>query len=256
VNYVKRNFLAGQTFADVQAMNERVKHWITKTAGQRIHGTTKEAPLARFHRGELDTLQPLPTTPFDLVATYYAKVHRDCHAHVNSRHYSVPYRFIGRKVELYIGQKIVEIYCENELVTTHPVVKEKGGWSTRSEHYPESKREWMENPPERCQERAQAIGESCAEVVRLLLGDRVQDRLRSVQSLLRLSGKVGAERLEKACRRACHYGDPSYRRVKSILNARLDNQSIECEDPKVITLSSYRFVRSASSFFEKEVPSC
>jgi len=101
----KRNFLAGQTFADVQAMNERVKHWITKTAGQRIHGTTKEAPLARFHRGELDTLQPLPTTPFDLVATYYAKVHRDCHAHVNSRHYSVPYRFIGRKVELYIGQK-------------------------------------------------------------------------------------------------------------------------------------------------------
>ena len=256
VNYVKRNFLAGQTFADVQAMNERVKYWITETAGQRIHGTTKEAPLARFHRGERDTLQPLPTTPFDLSAAYYVKVHRDCHVHIDSRHYSAPYRFIGRKVEVYAGQRIVEIYCENELITTHPVVKEKGGWSTRLEHYPESKREWMENPPERCQERAQAIGDSCAAIVRSLLGDRAQDRLRSVQSLLRLSGQVGAERLEKACRRALRYGDSSYRRVKSILKAGLETQSIEREDPKVIALASYRFARSASSFFGKEAPSC
>lgn len=256
VHYVKRNFLAGQTFADVQAMNERVKGWITETAGQRIHGTTKEAPLGRFHRSERDALQPLPITPFDLAATYHAKVHRDCHVHIDDRHYSVPCRLIGRKVEVYIGQRIVEVYCKNKLVTTHPVVKEKGGWSTRMEHYPESKREWMENPPERCQERAQAIGECCAQVVESLLGDRVQDRLRSVQSLLRLSGKVGAERLEKACRRAQHYGDPSYRRVKSILNAGLDNQPIERDDPKVIALASYRFARSASSFFGKGVPSC
>ena len=118
VHYVKRNFLAGQTFADVQAMNERVKRWITETAGQRIHGTTKEAPLARFHRMERDALQPLPTTLFDLAATYYAKVHRDCHVHIDDRHYSVPYHLIGRKVEVYVGQRIVEIYCRNELVTT------------------------------------------------------------------------------------------------------------------------------------------
>ncbi|MCP4701901.1 MAG: IS21 family transposase, partial [Gammaproteobacteria bacterium] len=153
VNYVKRNFLAGQEFADVQAMNDRVKLWITETAGQRIHGTTKEAPLARFHRLEQDVLQPLPANPFDLVTTHYVKVQRDCHVHIDSRHYSVPHRLIGHKVEIYIGQKIVEIYCDNQLVTTHPVVKEKGGWATRSEHYPESKREWMENPPERCLER-------------------------------------------------------------------------------------------------------
>jgi len=36
----------------------------------------------------------------------------------------------------------------------------------------------------------------------------------------------------------------------------LDNQPIERDDPKVIALASYRFARSASSFFGKGVPSC
>ena len=255
IHYVKRNFLAGQTFADLEAMNERVKQWVQKTAGQRIHGTTKEAPLGRFHSVEEGVLQPLPNAPFELLSTYRVKVHRDCHVIVDQRYYSVPNRWMGKKMDVYVG-KLVEIYAGAELVTTHPVVKEKGGRSTRIEHYPESKRAWLENPPERCRERAEAIGESCGRIVDVLLSDRVQDRLRSVQSLLRFREKTGKERVENACRRALHYGDPTYRRVKSILQAGLDKQPLETEDPKVVSLASYRFARSASAFFGQEVPSC
>ena len=256
VHYVKRNFLAGQTFGDLEAMNTRVKQWVMETAGPRIHGTTQEAPLSRFYPVEQEALQALPAHPFELVATYRAQVQRDCHVQADCRYYSVPHRWIGRRVDVYVGRGLVEIYGENELLTTHPVVKERGGRSTRPEHYPESKREWLDNPPERCRERAQAIGESCAQLVETLLNDRVQDRLRSVQSLLRLREKVGAARLEKACQRALYYGDPAYRRVKSILNARLDEQPLEVENAKVIPLASYRFARSSSSFFGKEVPGC
>ena len=70
VKYVKRNFLAGQTFADAGAANERVRRWVREVAGVRRHGTTQEAPLRRFEEQERRTLIPLPATAFDLVATH------------------------------------------------------------------------------------------------------------------------------------------------------------------------------------------
>lgn len=255
VHYVKRNFLAGQTFADLEAMNARVKRWVMETAGTRIHGTTKEAPLGRFSRLERDALEPLPQEPFDLLATYRAKVHRDCHVVVDGRYYSVPYRLIGKRVEVYVGRKMVEIYHGTELVTTHPVAAKRGSRQTRSEHYPEGKRAYVENPPERCRERAERIGRSCSSVVDTLLSDRIHDRLRSVQSLLRLRDKVGSERLEAACRRALHYGDPRYRRVKGILEAGLDEEFLEpaMDDANSRALAEYRYARPAAAFFEGEV---
>jgi hypothetical protein len=256
VHYVKRNFIAGRTFADLESLNERGKRWVMETTGQRIHGTTKEAPLGRFHRQEQASLQALPVREFEWIATYQAKVQRDCHVNVESRYYSAPFRLIGKQVDVYVGRRLVEMYVGTELVATHPRVKEKGGRATRLEHYPEAKREWLANPPERCRERAQAIGNSCAKVVDALLDDPIQDRRRSAQSLLRWSETVSTERLENACRRALHYGDPSSRRVKKILDAGLDRVPIEREYPKGIPLASYRFARPASTFFGKEAPSC
>ena len=256
VRYVKRNFIAGQSFVDLDAMNKRGKKWVMEIAGVRNHGTTHETPLGRYNRVERETLQALPTTPFDLIATYQCKVHRDCHVVVDARYYSVPYRYVEKRVEVYVGRRFVAIYHGAELIATHPVLEKRGGRATRSDHYPENKREYLDNPPDRCRERAAKIGSCCSKVVESLLGDRVQDRLRSVQSLLRLKKRVGAHRLEKACLRAIHYGDTSYRRVKSILEARLDEEPLEPTSEKVVELAPYQFARPTSDFFEGEAQTC
>ncbi len=256
VHYVKRNFLAGQTFADLESMNERGQRWVIDVAGQRKHGTTQEAPLQRFHGVEQGALQPLPETAFDPIVTYQAKAHRDCHVVVDGRYYSVPYRWIGKQMDVYVGRRIVEIYSGTELVATHPVAQRKGERQTRMEDYPKSKRAFLENPPEVCLQRAAQIGDSCGKVVEALLSDRVQDRLRSVQALLRLRERVGGERLEQACQRALHYGDSSYRRIKTILEAGLETEAVEEENPKVVSLPAYRFARPASTFLGQEAPSC
>jgi hypothetical protein len=88
-----------------------------------------------------------------------------------------------------------------------------------------------------------------------LLTDRWQDRLRSVQAILRLAESVGRERLEAACRRALFYGDPRYRRIKDILNAALDREplpaapapAIEAPPPRPFT-----FERAATEFLGAE----
>jgi transposase len=47
VHYVKRNFMAGQQFLDIDEANHRLAIWVRDTAGARCHGTTHEAPLKR-----------------------------------------------------------------------------------------------------------------------------------------------------------------------------------------------------------------
>jgi len=249
VHYVKRNFLAGQTFADLESMNERVRRWVLETAGLRRHGTTQQAPLGRFEKTERAALAPLPDEAFDLVATYSAKVHRDCHVVVDRRYYSVPARLVGRKVDVYVGRRLVEIYDGDQLVTTHERADEPGQRHTRPEHYPEGKRQYLDNPPERCQERAGDVGPACSQVVKDLLEERPHDRLRSVQSLLRLTETVGAERLEAACRRALDFGDPRYRRVKQILEAGLEHVDDEQRATAIETNADCRYARSPDEFF-------
>ncbi len=93
-------------------------------------------------------------------------------------------------------------------------------------------------------------------MVDALLQTRPLDRLRSVQALLRLVEQVGKTRVEAACARAQHYGDPSYRRIKDILNAALDQQPLPAATPAAVTDTPYAFERAASEFFGAEAHGC
>ena len=61
VGYVKRNAIAGLSFASFAALEEHLTQWRIE-ADRRIHGTTHEAPAVRFVRDERATLRPLPST--------------------------------------------------------------------------------------------------------------------------------------------------------------------------------------------------
>jgi len=255
VKYVKGNFIAGEELKtmDLVRLNEKGKRWVLEVAGVRDHGTTHEEPLTRYHNVERATLSPLPTQPFELIKAYRATLHHDCHVVVDSRYYSASYTLIGKKLDVYVGRRVVEIYHETELVATHLVLEKKGERATRLADYPPHKREWLEKTPQRCRELAGEVGPWCGKAVAQLLSDRVQDRLPSVHSLLRLKEKVGKERLEAACQRAVHYGDPRYIRVKTILSAGLENDAVDEEETITEQRESYRYARSSSSYFPQGV---
>ena len=78
VRYVKRNFLGGREPTTIVQANRDVRRWVNTTAGQRIHGTTKEKPLERFET-ERTALKPLPNSPYDMAVWKRVKLHRDCH---------------------------------------------------------------------------------------------------------------------------------------------------------------------------------
>ncbi len=110
VEYVKGNFFAGQEFLDLDSANKRLAAWVMDTAGVRDHGTTHVAPLKSFREEEQAALQVLPEEVFSLSEIRMAKVHSDCHIVVGGSYYSVPYALVGKKVEVHVHERVVEIY--------------------------------------------------------------------------------------------------------------------------------------------------
>ncbi len=256
VHFVKRSFLPAHEFTDLGVANTALRTWIRERAGTRDHGTTHRAPLAVFEAEERGVLGPLPSEPFELVETKRVKVHPDCHITIAGSSDSVPYRYVGQTLDAWVLARVIQLFAGTDLVATHPRACGRGQWQTRTEHYPAEKAAYLERTPTYCRDLARAIGPATTAVVDALLQTRPLDRLRSVQALLRLVEQVGKTRVEAACARAQHYGDPSYRRIKDILNAALDQQPLPAATPAAVTDTPYAFERAASEFFGAEAHGC
>jgi transposase len=248
VHFVKRSFLAGQEFADIRVANGRLQEWVRERAGTREHGTTRQTPLALFEV-ERTHLLPLPAAPFELTEIRLATVHRDCHVAIDGSYYSAPYLYVGRRLEVYLFERVVQLYAGLDLLTTHVRATAKGSWRTNPDHYPPEKAAYLEKTPHLCREIARRIGPSTFTVVDTLLDERPLDRLRSVQAILRLTESVGRPRLEAACRRALFFGEAvSYRRIKQVLNAALDQQPLP-DTPVRPVQTTFAFARGPEDFF-------
>jgi transposase len=248
IHYLQRNFMAGQQFADIHQANQRLQIWVRERAGTRDHGTTHQPPYHQFTQYERAALLPLPDEPFTLCEIRPVKVHPDCHVTIDGSYYSVPYSHVGRTLDAYVGERVIELFADQTLVATHMRAVQRGQRSTRLEHYPPHKAAYLERVPARCRELAQAIGPATHGVVQTLLSDRPLNRLRQVQAILRLEESVGPGRLEAACARAQYFGGVSYRRVKEILNAALDREPLPL-DTAPPPQRAFAFARSPREFF-------
>jgi len=248
VRYVQRSFVAGRQFVDLEEANRMLLEWVINEAGVRDHGTTHEAPLKRFAEIEASSLIELPHEPFELVRVAVCTVARDTFIALDGSYYQAPYKLVGRKLDVYVYERTVQIYDGVELLVTHERASQKGQRLRRDEFWPPEKSLYLTRPRSECSYLASLVGPKCSELVAGLLSERPLDKLRSVHGVLRLGEKHGNARLESACARAIHYGDPSYVRVKKILEAGLDREQIDSHLTQM-SLPVYEHSRSAEEFF-------
>lgn len=119
VGYVKRNAIAGREFASFAELERHLAAWMVK-ADEREHGSTHEAPRARFERDEASRLKPLPATPPPArERRLERRVATDCFVDVDTIRYSVPHRLIRERVEVLVGETQVVIFHGGRTVATH-----------------------------------------------------------------------------------------------------------------------------------------
>jgi hypothetical protein len=205
-------------------MQARAVQWCTGIAGTRAHRSLNGAqPLALFRAVEAAALLPLPAAPFELVRWVSAKVAPDCHISVDRVLYSVPWAHIGKQVDARVGDTLVEVFADGELIKTWP--RAERGRRTDYNDYPPEKIAFFMRTPVWCRSRAEGLGEHVAELVAGLLADKALHHLRAAQGIIGLADKYGPDRLDAACRRALEVDDPTYRTVRGILAVGADQQA-------------------------------
>jgi len=229
VKYVKKNFLPLREFRDLADMNRQAKEWVMGTAGNRIHGTTRERPLTRFAEAEKAFLRRLPDVAPELAAWVRVKLHGDCHVQFEKCRYSAPFALTHETLWLRASENTVQIYHHQALVAAHARLRRPGQKFTVRDHLPPDAQAYLMADPQWCLEQAEKVGECCREVLDELFAHRVLDKLRAAQGILRLGSKYGKRRLEAACGRALEHGAPTYGTVKRILEKGLDQQISSAE---------------------------
>jgi transposase len=223
--YVRDSLWRGREFASLEAMQAEAARWSLEVAGQRACRPLEgAAPAAVFDAVEKDALRPLPAGPFVLATWATAKIGPDIHAQVEKVLYSVPWRHIGKTVDVRITGTMVQFFIGGQLVKSHP--RKIRGKQTDFSDYPPEKIAFHMRTPAWCRRQAAGIGPSCEYLIGELLADNALYRLRAAQGVIGLADKHDPSRLEAACAKAITAGDPSYRTVRGILAAGAERDQL------------------------------
>lgn len=122
VGYVKKNAIAGRSFASWDALEAHLDAWSRDIADARIHGTTGEAPMARFVRDEAVKLRSVDgIPPFHAARELTRIVQGDCSVEVDANAYSVPWRLVGERGRVSVTARIVRVFHGAREVAVHPI---------------------------------------------------------------------------------------------------------------------------------------
>jgi len=180
----------------------------------------------QFDEIEKNALMPLAPLRYEMKKYQYATVAKNGHVGLSTdkHYYSVPYKFIGKKVKILYSRHSVEVYYNYERIALHSRTKGPYQYTTDKEHLASTHRfvsDWTA-------EKFISWSESIHEDVKLYIL-KVLDRKRhpeqaykSCIGILGFAKKVGNERLIKACQRALGYGAYNYKTIQKILERELD----------------------------------
>jgi hypothetical protein len=175
------------------------------------------------------------------------RVHPDHHVVFDRAYYSLPSRYIGKKVWVRGTHTLVRVFYRHELIKTHRRARYPGERVTDLNDYPPEKLAYLMATPTYCRTKAAAYGPYTERLIRTILSEHAMRNLRKVQGILRLGEKYSQRELEQACQRALLFGNYRYKSLKTILEKGL---SAPEDAPPAAPLSplGQRFLRPAASF--------
>jgi transposase len=230
VLHAERQILARlrhQTLFGLGALNAAIDAHLTQLNQrpfQKLTGTRAQL----FAELDRPLLGALPEHPFELGEWRRAKVNIDYHIQVDWHCYSVPYLLVHQEVEVRLSHRTVEVFHRGRRVAAHARSGHRGGFSTEAAHRPKAHQRHLEWTPGRLIAWAAQIGPHCQAALTTLLESKPhpEQGYRACLGIMRLGRDYGRQRLEAACQRACALGTCSFRSLRSILQAKLDQQPL------------------------------
>ena len=249
VQYVQTSLFAGETFLRLVEAQTAAERWCQVTAGERIHGTTRQRPAEHFAREERQLLLPAPKVPYEVAPWSQARVQRDHHPTAGKALYSVPTAYLGERVQVRQGRDLVRIYHRGQLVKVHPRVG-PGQRSTDPADYPPGVRELACRDQQALLAQARDAGPAIGRYAeRLLDAPQPWARMRHVYRLLGLVRRYAAPAVEQACTHALAADVVDVTRVARMLEQAVEQHPLPTRPrPGDAAPRELRFLRRPSEY--------
>lgn len=218
IKYVKNNCFRERDFKDIDEAKDFLSEWLKTIANVRIHGTTKKVPAEVFEEIERKELLPLQTEDFVISDFSTSTVMPNCHISYKGNYYSVPYIYIGEKVDILAIGNLIKISNKGKEIALHHLVKdEKGKYQTIKSHYPDKKNITSEQIRSRQRQEMAKIGEHALTFYEMFMKNiKNKYDYRTISGILSLRKTYDDETIDNACHRAYTYGALKYKTVKNI----------------------------------------
>lgn len=243
------NFIVGKLrnrkFFTFEALNNAIWQQLeayNDNPFQKREGSRKSV----YMNEERDYMLALPLEPFELSEWKRPVVQLNYHVSIDHMYYSVPYEYVGKRVDVRSTSNIIEIFYKGTRICSHKRLRGRSNqYSTNVDHMPENHKLYQWNG-DRFEKWAASIGDATHEVVyKLLHKYKVEEQAyKGCLALLKLSDKYTSTRLENACRLALdHISQPSYKNIKLILESGQDLLKNKVSEKTIEDDSIHAFVR-------------
>ena len=135
-DHIERNFIAGREFADFADANRQARSWCDKVNAsfkRHLHASPRD-----LFALEASRLRPLPAWIPEVYALHQRIVDLEGYVHVDGHMYSVPYKLIGKTVEVRETKDQIRVFIGPREVASHALRAATGGRqrTTLAEHRP------------------------------------------------------------------------------------------------------------------------
>ena len=212
--------LRNRQFFCLHDLNQAIRQLVTDLNDKPLSPPRDGSRRSLFEAIECGALRPLPKDAYLIGEWNIGRtVNKDYHIAVDKNYYSVHYSLVGKKVDAFLTQGLVEIFHRGERVASHPRASGGNHWRTLGEHMPPAHSAIANRTPDWIRAEAAKIGLATAAYIERLLTsrDHLEQGVRSCLGILRLATRHPPERLETACRCALSAGVCSSGYVEQLL---------------------------------------
>ena len=231
--------LHGVNYFSLEELNQAIRIGLEEHNTRLLNGRNYSR-RQQFEEVERAALSPLPQLRYELKKHLFVTVMKNGHVSLNAdkHYYSVPYRFIGKKVKLMYSLTMVQIFYNYETIAIHERIKSPYNYTTDKEHLASSHRFVSDWSPQRFVHWAESIHPDVKVYILQILNRKQhpEQAYKSCAGVLSFAKKVGNERLTKACQRALDYGLYNYKTIQKILEKGLDTDTEDQAEPSEMPL--------------------
>jgi hypothetical protein len=178
----------------------------------------------QFETLERDALKPLNKYVYDPMTAKVATVGKTGYVTIDYRYYSIPYKFIGKKIKLMYNRTKIEAYSEHELIAAHVRSYTKEKYIQNEDHLASWHRYPAEWNPEKFIADGMQIHQAVADYITKVLArnEYPEKNYRACLGIINFKKRVGESRLINACKRANSFNVYTYGMIERILLSKAD----------------------------------